>query len=184
MFFLCHQAFQAQDLFAVAKGGISSYGSLYIGPLGGGGGDTHWKSGPIFSAGARLRTSDGFAVDGVVEYSTHHWDNSWLPPVNSPRNSILELSGIGRSSFRTIGPCHFCFLYGLGLSYQQKDELIREYNGTQYVTPKNHDLTASLILGVGLEVRVPAGLEISLEGNIRGRRYATPVAEFAIAYHI
>jgi hypothetical protein len=181
---LSHHPAEARELFAVAKAGVSSYGSLYFGPLGGGGGDTHWKSGPIVSVGVRLRASDGFAIDGLVEYSTHRWYWMWDPITNNPTNTVVDFCAMGRSAFRIIGPCYFSFLYGLGLSYQIKEEFVRVYDGKTYATPSNHDLTGCLILGVALEIRAPSGVEISLEGNLHGRRYVTPVVELGIAYSL
>src|SRR4030042_2551369 len=70
----------AQGVSLIAQAGRSSYGSLYIGPLGGGGGDQSWKPGPIIGIGVRVHTSEHFSVDAVVEYSTHQYDTQkWDP---------------------------------------------------------------------------------------------------------
>src|SRR5512140_1959543 len=79
-----------RDILLVAKGGLSSYGSVYIGNLGGGGGDQNWNSGPIVGLGIRLRETDAFALEGMVEYSTHSYDPAEYepPPINDPKNKI------------------------------------------------------------------------------------------------
>jgi hypothetical protein len=174
--FLCPYPLSAQDVFVVAKAGRSSYGSLYVGPVGGGGGDTHWKSGPIISLGARLRTSEAFAADAMVEYSTHAyaaptWED---PPIGDPRNRLVDVTALGRSSFRFVGPSHFVFMYGLGVSFQRKD--------VPNSPVSSNDFTGCVILGLGVEVRAFGNLEFAIEGSLRIRRYVTPVAALGVAY--
>jgi len=183
--FLSHPLVSAQSIYFLAKGGVSSYGSVYIGNLGGGGGGDHnWKNGPIIGLGGRLRTSETFALDGAIEYSSHRYEvETWeIPPINNPTNSVLEVIAIGRSSFRVIGPVHFAFLYGLGLSYQYRDEFVRVAASSQHVKSSDSNVTGCIILGTAMEVRAPGNLEFTLEGCLRGRRYVTPVLELGVAY--
>ncbi len=181
---LTPQVLAAQELFVLAKGGRSTYGSFYFGNMGGGGGDTHWRTGPMIGAGIRLRTSDWFAVDGMVEYSTHrHDDQDGInTPLNDPRNTVLEATALGRSSFTIISPLHFAFLYGLGLSYQHKDEFVRAFQPNS--VPADRNVTGAFILGLGLEVRTPPRFEFSIEGSLRCRQYVTPVALLGVAYSL
>ncbi len=182
IFTLAPQLLPAQDLFILAKGGRSTYGSFYFGNLGGGGGDANWKTGPMIGAGIRLRTSDGFALDGMVEYSTHRHNGQDLsnPPLNDPRNTVLEATALGRSSFTIIFPVNVAFLYGLGLSYQSRDEFVRALQPNS--VPADRNVTGAFILGLGVEVRTPRRFEFSIEGSLRCRQYVTPVALLGVAY--
>ncbi len=172
----------AHDLFILAKAGQSSYGSLYLGIVPGGAADKEWRSGPIISAGIRVRESDSFAVDALLEYSTHQprnseWDNL-LP--SKPRNTLIDLTVLGRSSLRIVGPVHCAFLYGLGLSYQHKDGLgLAEPGGN---VPASNALTGVINLGTALDVRAPSSVEFSIEGSLLCRQYITPVIVFGVAY--
>jgi hypothetical protein len=180
-----HQPGAGQSIFVLAKAGVSSYGAVYVGGLGGGGGGDHnWKTGPILSAGVRLRSSEGFALDGAIEYSTHRYDgNAWESVlINDPRNSVLEITTIGRSSFQIIRPVHFGFLYGLGVSYQHREAFVRSIGHSQTLKPSDTNVTGCIVLGTALEVRVPSNLEFTLEGCLRGRRYVTPSLELGVAY--
>jgi hypothetical protein len=180
-----HHLVVGQSLYLLAKGGVSSYGAVYIGGLGGGGGGDHaWKTGPIVGAGIRIRTSGGFAVDGAIEYSTHRYASPAYetPPSNNPTNSVLEATAIGRSSLQILEPVHFGFLYGLGLSYQHRQEFEWSSIQSQHIKPSDTNVTGCVILGIAIEVRAPHNLEFTLEGCLRGRRYVTPVLMFGVAY--
>ena len=172
----------AHDLFILANAGQSSYGSLYLGILPGGGADREWRSGPIVGAGIRVRKSESFAVDALLAYSTHRprngqWEN--LLPSN-PRNTLLDLTVLGRSSLRIVGPVHCAFLYGLGLSYQHKDGLgLAEPGG---IVPASNALTGVVHLGAGLDFRAPSSVEFSIEGSLLCRQYITPIIVFGMAY--
>ncbi len=172
----------AQDLFVLAKVGQSSYGSLYLGILPGGGADNEWRSGPLVSAGIRVRKSESFAVDALLAYSIHRprngqWDNLFS---SNPRNTLVDLTVLGRSSLRIVGPVHCSFLYGLGLSYQHKDGLGLPESGSN--VPSSNALTGVVTLGAGLDVRAPSSVEFSIEGSLLCRQYITPAILFGVAY--
>ena len=172
----------ARDLFILTKAGESSYGSLYLGILPGDGRDTDWRTGLIICTGIRVRTSTSFAVEALVEYSTHRpRNNDWANfSSNNPRNTLVDLAVIGRSSLQIVEPVHCAFLYGLGLSYQHKDGFgLAEPGGS---VPATNAMTGIAIVGVGLEVRTPSRVEFSLEGSLHCRQYVTPVAIVGIAY--
>ena len=182
---LLHQsAVFAQEVFVVGKGGLSSYGSAYFGNLAGSGGDQNWKSGPIVALGARMRTSEAFAFEGLVEYSTHRyapreWEN---PPSNNPKNSILEVTTTGRLSIGIFGGTYLDIIGGVGLSSQHKDERTTVQGNSVYTTPGRQAVDFGAILGTGLEVRVSRSIELSLEGSWRMRFYVTPVVQLGVAY--
>lgn len=180
---LCQQLASAQEVFIVGKGGISSYGAVQGFAVGGGGGDQSWKLGPIIGLGARIRTSDAFAIEGLFEYSTHRYavKYEWeIPPINDPRNRILEFTTMGRLSFRLVDIVHFVFLGGVSISYHHKDDIVPP--NSQYITPGRRAVDVGGILGIGSEVRISKSIEISLEGSWRMRFYVTPVVQLGIAY--
>ena len=173
----------AQTVLLVAKGGISSYGSLYIGNFGGGGGEHGWKPGPIVSVGARLRVTETLAIEGVIEYSTHHLKRLWEDGiVNDPQNSILEISAIGRASWGLFGATYIGMVGGLSLSSQTKDAVVIQSVNSQYTTPEVKRTHVSVVLGANIEFRVLDQWEFSLEGSLRGRTYVTPVVQLGCAY--
>lgn len=180
---LCQQLASAQEVFIVGKGGLSSYGSVQGFAVGGGGGDQSWKLGPIIGLGVRIRTSDAFAIDGLIEYSTHRYavKYDWeIPPINDPRNRILEFTTTGRLSFRIVDIVHVAFLGGVSISSHHKDDKV--YPNTPYITPGRRAVDVGGILGIASDVRVSKSIEISLEGSWRMRFYVTPVVQLGIAY--
>jgi hypothetical protein len=179
----CQPLVTAQTILIVGKCGVSSYGTVYIGSVGGGGGDHNWKTGPIFGIGARIRTSDTFAAEGVVEYSFHRYDSQWSGQIsNDPLNGILELTAIPRWSIGIYDVVYLDILGGLGISYQHLDGKVVTYGTSQYTGPHTDLVVLSGLLGIGLEVRVSKSIELSLEGSWRLRTYVTPVAQLVIAY--
>lgn len=174
----------SQEMFVVGKGGLSWYGSAYIGNLGGSGGDQNWKSGPIMALGARIRMSDAIAFEGLVEYSTHRYaPREWeSPPINSPKNSILEVTTTGRVSFGIFDGSYLDIIGGVGISSQHKDERVTLYMNSRYTTPGRQAVDFGAVLGTGLEVRLSRTIELSLEGSWRMRFYVTPVVQLGFAY--
>jgi opacity protein-like surface antigen len=174
----------AQSIAVVAKAGISSYGAVNIGSFGGDGGDTHWKKGPIVSLGARLRTSDRFAVDAAVEYSWHRYDpGMWdIPVVNDPKNRILDLVAAARLSFPIFNLFDINIIGGPELSYQNKDGLVQVYGSYRNVGTGRKAIDLGAALGIGVEVELSKMVEVWLEGSWRMRFYVTPVAQLGVAY--
>lgn len=175
----------AQQIYLLLQGGRSSYGDLYIGNAGGGGGDQYWKPGPIFGIGVRLKTSHSFSVDGTVEYSSHPFKPwPWDSPINGdPRNSILDVNVVGRLSFGLVGPLSGGFSFGLGYWYQQKDPI--EYEAPYARIAAGHtDSGVGIVLGFGLGFELAERLDLYFDGNIRGRRYVTPVLQLGLGYRI
>jgi hypothetical protein len=172
-----------QTLFVVGKGGISSYGSVYIGNFGGGGGDQNWKPGPIVGLGMRVRTGDGFAVDGLVEYSIHSYATELSEPIaNDPKNSIFEFTATGRLSFGIVEAMYIDIIGGVGISSQHEDEVVTIYQNSQYTSPGKESVDFGAVLGVGVEARISKKIELLLEGSLRMRTYVTPVVQLGIAY--
>ena len=172
-------------VFVVAKGGISSYGALYFGPLGGGdGGDWDWHTGPYMSVGVRIRPTEGFAADALVEYSTHRYDGQYhtVNAYSNSWNSVLDFTANLRLSLRLFDPVHIVFIGGGGLTFRHADEIVGTSWGSRYFKPATSDSRTVLVLGLGLEGRFAKTWEFSVEGGIRGREYATPVAQFGLAY--
>ncbi len=173
-----------QTVLLTLKGGLSSYGTFYLGNFGGGGGDHEWDTGPILSAGARLRSSELTAFDCLVEYSTHRrqveiWNH---PETVALRNSIFESTAMARLSWGILGPVYMSFLGGLSLSWQFKDQ-VTLVTATSVLTGTNSEgPRLGLVIGTGLEVRTSSRLELSIEGALRGRYYITPTAQLSAAY--
>ncbi len=184
-FFSSTGILSAQEVWILVQGGRSSYGALYFASLGGGGGDQHWKPGPILGVGLRLKTSSSFSVDGTVEYSTHPFDPpSWGYPVKGdPRNKIFDVSAIGRVNFTLVGPLAGSFSFGAGYWLQTKNPI--EYDSPYPGTPRGHnDSGIGVLLGLGLGVELAERLNLYLDENIRGREYVTPVLQLGLAYRI
>lgn len=182
--FLWQPEILAQQVSLVLRAGLSSYGSATIGRFGGGGGDHNWKTGPIVGAGIRIRTSEGFALEALVEYSTHQYrSEAWeKPPTNDPRNRILDLNGVGRFGFVLFDPLRASVFGGIGLSYQYNDEIIIGTADSQRIAPGRSAVDVGAVLGIGFAVQVSRKLELSLDGSWRMRYYVTPVALLGIAY--
>jgi hypothetical protein len=184
--FLWQPEILAQQVSLVLRGGLSSYGSVSIGNIGGGGGDHNWKTGPIVGTGIRIRTSEAFALEALVEYSTHQYQSeAWEePPTNDPRNRILDLNGVGRFGFVLFDPLRASIFGGIGLSYQDKDEVIIATAESQRTAPGRSAVDVGAILGIGLAVQLSSKLELSVDGSWRMRYYVTPVALLGIAYSL
>ncbi len=173
----------AQTLFVVGKVGKSSYGSAYIGNVGGGGGDQNWNPGPIVGLGMRVRTSDGFAVEGLVEYSIHTFANEFNWPIgNDPKNSIIELTATGHISFGIVGPVYFDLVGGIGVFSQHEDGIAFIYQNSQWTAPGKDIVNVGVVLGTGLEVRASKSIEFAIEANLRMRTYVTPVVQVGAAF--
>jgi hypothetical protein len=175
----------AQEVYLLVQGGRSSYSSLYFGNLGGGGGDQHWKPGPILGVGVRLKTSGSFSVDGTVEYSSHpFYPDTWSYPVKGdPRNKIFDLNAVARASFTLLRPVSGSFSFGAGYWHQTKDPI--EYDSPYPGVPKGHTASGlGLVLGLGLAVELTDRFDVYLDGNLRGREYVTPVLQLGLAYRI
>ncbi|MCB2205101.1 hypothetical protein KQI65_10155 [bacterium] len=177
---------QAQSYAVVVKGGYSDYGEACIGGIGGGGCEWNWERGPILGIGIRRRTSESFAVEAVLDYSWHRYrGGEWeMNLVNEPWNRILELNAIARYSIALYRPVYFNLLGGMGLSYQDKDDLVREYDGQVYTTAGVESFHVSGVLGFALEGRVADRIELSLEGTWHMRYYISPTVQLGIAYVI
>lgn len=180
-----YQSTFGQDLFVVGKGGISSYGSVFFNIAGPASGDQNWKSGPILGLGVRLRTSKSFALEGLVEYSTHPYKDTYdwdSPPLNDPRNMVLDFSAVGRVSFHIIDVVYIGILGGPAVSWHQKDEVIKIFPSYRSVSPGRNAVDLGAVLGVALDARLSRRIEFSLEGTLRMRFYVTPVTQIGVAY--
>lgn len=175
---------QAQRYAVVAKGGYIDYAGACIGSLGGGGCDRNWERGPIIGLGMRLRTSESFAIEGILDYSWHgyarkEWETSL---VNDPWNRIVELNTIARLSIGLYQQVYLDLLGGIGLSYQDKDDLVHAYPERVYTTAGVQSFHVSGVLGLALEGRVADRIEVSLEGTWQMRTYISPAVQLGIAY--
>ena len=141
----------------------------------------------MVSVGVRLRTSDAFAVEEVFEYSTHRYQlQEWeTPTINDPRNTVFDLTTIGRFSVISFDNLHFEILGGIGYSYLEKDEFVRGAPSIPiFTTPAEHQTHVALLLGPGIEFKLLQSVELSIETNWRMRFYSTPVTQIGIAYAI
>lgn len=174
-------------VYLMLKAGTSHYGSVYFGNLAGSGGDQNWKIGPIVSLGAGMQTSNSFAVEFLLEYSTHRYDfKQWYnSPVNDPRMNIIDITSLGRYAFLSFNGVRFEMIFGIGYSFQQKDELVRKYQEfPQYVVPKDSRSDVSGLFGGAVQVKLNDNIWILCELNYRMRYYVTPVAEIGLAYFL
>ncbi len=175
----------AQQVYLLLQGGLSSYGAVYVGNLGGGGGDQDWKPGPIVGVGVRLKTSNSFSVDGIVEYSTHPYGGGTpsYPVKGDPRNRIVEANAVGRATFTILEPLSGSFSFGAGYWYQEKDPI--EYNSPIWATAPGHtDSGIGALVGLGLGVQLAERFDLYLDGNLRARKYLTPVLQLGLAYRV
>jgi hypothetical protein len=176
----------AQKIYVVVQGGSSSYASLSFGSLGAGGGDHHWKLGPIVGAGVRLKTSSSFSLDGTVEYSSHpykpdEWDK--VPVKGDPRNTIVEINAVARPNLHLAETVWFSFVFGPGYWFQSIDEVTWEGQPT-WKRPRQSASGVGFLLGMGFASEVARRWDLSLDGTLRCRAYVTPVLQLGLAYRI
>jgi len=155
------------------QAGVSTYGSASIGGFGTGGGDNSWKTGPVVGLGARMTLSQAISVGAAIEYSTHQYDPGEFGTDYDATNTLFYLNGIGQIRFGLFEPLYGSILGGVGLEYQDRDPT---------GTPGKTELGMGGLLGIGLTAGLSRHLEMFLEGSIRFRTYATPVAQIGIAY--
>jgi len=164
----------AQGFYAVVKGGTSDYEGVDFN-ISGASGDYNWAKGFIFSAGGGMRTSNAFALEALIEYSTHKYDplTDGTTPINNLRNTITELTTLGRFSVWTISIIRLEVVAGLSYSYQREDyPFIGEKSRTGISVP----------LGLGVECQLTKAISVTLDGNWRMRFYVTPVEQIGLAY--
>jgi hypothetical protein len=174
-------------VFLMLKAGASHYGSVYFGNLAGSGGDENWKIGPIVSFGAGMQTSNSFAVEFLLVYSTHRFDfKQWYnSPINDPRMNIIDITSLGSYAFLSFNGVRFEMIFGIGYSFQRKDELVRKYQEFPlYVVPKDSRSDVSGLFGGAVQIKLNDNIWIMGELNCRMRYYVTPVAEFGLAYFL
>jgi hypothetical protein len=184
--FLSKGIASAPKLYLLLQGGRSSYGTVYIGNFGGGGGDQHWKPGPIVGVGVRWKTSGTFALDGVVEYSSHaykpyEWDE--VPVKGDPRNTIFEINAVARPSLRLGETIWASLAFGPGYWFQSIDEVTWEGHET-WKRPGESASGVGFLLGLSVGVELARPLDLYLDGNLRCRKYVTPVVQLGLAYRI
>jgi hypothetical protein len=179
-------AVAGQHVYILIQGGMSSYGTLYFGSLGGGGGDQHWKTGPILGIGMRLKTSSSFSLDGTVEYSSHAYKpDEWeeVPVKGDPRNTIFEINVVARANLRIAETVWFSFLFGPGYWFQSIDEVTWQGQDT-WKRPGQSASSVGFLLGVGFASEVARRWDLSIDGTLRCRTYVTPVLQLGLAYHL
>jgi len=177
----------AQDLGAVIKVGNSHYGAVYIGSVGGSGGDYNWKVGQIVSVGTYFRLTQGPTLETLIEYSTHNYSpQSWESnPTNDPRNTVLELTADSRFSILSFSIAHLDLLGGLSLSREHEDMIQWKDSPTSsYERPSRTRTDLSVLAGTGIEFQITSTITIILDGTWRMRYYLTPVAQLGVAYSI
>ncbi len=164
----------AQNFYAAVKGGVSEYEGVDFN-ISGASGDQHWANGTILSAGAGMRISSAFALEALVEYSTHNYAPRIYEtaPINGSRNTITELTALGRFSILTISIIRLELVAGLSYSYQREGyPIIGEVSRTGVSVP----------LGLAVECQLTKAISVTLDGNLRMRFYVTPVAQIGLAY--
>lgn len=188
MIFLAPSASSAQEYSLIAKAGISDYASyefvrsLDVG-LGDGEDDSGGGLGPMLSLGVRLRIHEVFAVDGLVEYSTHQYPQQWdgNSVVRDPDNGILDLNLLGRFGVPVSRDTHVNLLGGIGL-YSQSNE---QYNPTgKTVIPGSEYAGVGGLAGLGVEMMTSARMGLAIEVMWRVRRHTTTTLQLGIAFRI
>ena len=175
----------AQGLRLCGHFGFSSYGAVALGGLGtGGGSDQEWKRGWIVGIGVQVPQSEHFSLNGLLEFSSHEFQStSGSPiPVNDPRNSILELSWIGKFRISIVDPVALSLFPGISVYYQHKDE--RVYSNPGIHSQEESRFGVAGVIGAGLSLRCSEKVDVYVDGSWRMRAYVTPVVVLGIAYDI
>ena len=172
---LSQETANAQNYYITLKGGSSDYEGVDFN-ISGASGDNHWAKEIIISAGAGLRVSNAFAVEALVEYSTHKYEpREWeASPTKDLRNTFTELTAIGKLTIVTISSVRLVGVTGLSLSFQREEYPTRELSKNGVSVP----------LGLGIECQITKNIMISIDGNWRLRFYVTPVAQIGLAYSL
>ena len=178
----------AQEYSIIAKAGISDYASYEFSRIFDSSkreryGDGAGGLGPILSLGVRLRMREEFAVDGLVEYSTHQYQRqlSENPTVSDPDNSILDVNLLGRLGAEISVDVRFELLVGIGIYSQHNDEYIRSADD---ILPSEEYTGFGGTAGIGMEMIVSKRVNLAMEGMWRVRRHTTLTLQLGIVFRM
>ncbi len=167
---------QVPNLSILLKGGLSLYNEVGFAPSG----DTRWKTGFIFGAGAQLAITEDWSLQALFEYSTHAYKPySFEILANEPRNTITEFIGNVKRRFGV-----FFLQAGVGISHQQRDDVIEIGFGGWQEHKGQRDTRVIANFGLGFEMQVFGNFNLLAEFNFRDRQYVSELIQAGLAYQL